>query len=250
MARTEHHSSYAFLLYYLIYMLWKGPIMPGWVVFLIIFFGLLPDLDGIYWKLKKKGEMDTHFQHHLYYWTHWPISYTPLLLLFVVCVILNFYPEYFLIPVIGIYGGHLIPDSISTGDGIMWGKKPWKKGSYARYINLFSCKTDGYHGRYWNLRYRSTIFFKIGTAAVIVSAIVILYFQIVVKVISGFYVFALIFFSVTLVKGLQKIPSEFYNEPPEGRYADYRKNSAYINGLSEKNKARHMKKYANILDKN
>ncbi len=250
MARTEHHSAYAFLEYYTIYALCKGPIMPGWVVFLIIFFGLLPDLDGIYWKLKKKGEIDTHFQHHLYYWTHWPISYTPLLVLFIICVCFNFYPEYFLIPVIGIYGGHLVPDSISTGDGIMWGKKPWKKGHYARYINLFSRIADGYHGKYWNARYRSTVFFKIGTAAVILSEIIISLFQIMAKEISGFYIIALVFFSVSLVKGLKKIPSEFYNEPPEGRYADYRKNPLYINGLSERNKQRHLKKYEDILHKN
>lgn len=248
MARTEHHSAYAFLSYYLIYFLWKGSLMPGLIVFLIVFFGLFPDLDGFYWKIKEKQKMDTKFQHHLYYWTHWPISYIPLILIFIVCVIFNFYPELFLIPVIGIYCGHLIPDSISTGDGIMWGKLPWKKTRYARYTNLFSSKTDGYHGGFWSARYRKTIFFKIGNSAVISCIIIIILFQINAKISIG-YIVSFLYFIIGFVKGLKKIPEQFYKEPPEGRYADYRTNPKYINGLSKKNRKLHLKKYAALLEK-
>ena len=222
----------------MIYILWKGPIIPGWAVFLIIFFGLFPDLDSIFWLIIKKGKMDTEFQHHLYFWTHWPLSYFPLIFIFIISLILNFYPEYFLIPVIGVYFGHLLPDSISTGDGIMWGKIPWKKGQFARYVNIFASKTDGYHGNYWEARYRKTIFFKIGLLAAVMSIIIILYFQIVSKKIIIFYIISIIFFLITIITGFKKIPDEFYEEPPEGRYADYRKNPKYINGLSEKNKVR------------
>ena len=39
---------------------------------------------------------------------------------------------------------------------------------------------------------------------------------------------------------LKKIPEEYQKEPPKGRYADYRKNSKYINGLSAINKKKHL----------
>ncbi|MHA1294597.1 MAG: metal-dependent hydrolase, partial [Promethearchaeota archaeon] len=176
MARPEHHAAYAFLSYYLLYSIFIGQIIPGWAVFLVIFFGIFPDFDGLYWIIKKKGEINTEFQHHLYYWTHWPLSYIPCIIIFFLSLTFNFYPIYFLIPVVGIYCGHLIPDSISTGDGVMWGKIPWKKKRYARYINLFSNKTDGYHGHYWEARYRTTITFKIGRIASIFSLIILVVF--------------------------------------------------------------------------
>ena len=248
MARIEHHSSYAFLLYFLVYLVWKGTIIPGWAVFLILFAGLFPDLDTIYWIFKKKGKMNTEFQHHLYFWTHWPISYVPLIFVFVISVLFNFYPEYFIIPVIGIYFGHLLLDSIATGDGVMWGKIPWKKKRYARYVNLFSRKTDGYHGRYWEARYRKSIFFKLGHLAAITSIIIILVFQIIYTFIDVFYIISIVYLLVSIIIGLRKVPAEFYKEPPKGRYADYRKNPDYINGLSEKNRENHLKKYSNMLN--
>ncbi len=247
--RIEHHCAYAFYFYFLIYALWKGTIIPGFAVLLVIFSGMFPDLDIIYWYFKtKRGKMGTKFQHHLYFWTHWPLSYIPLIFCFIISLVFNFYPEYFLAPVIGIYFGHLFYDSIATGDGIMWGKMPWKKKRYARYVNLFASRTDGYHGLFWTARYRKTISFKIGHLAALGCIIVIFYFQIVSTKIDIFYILSIIFFLINILIGLKKIPSEYYNEPPEGRYADYRKNQTYINGLSEKNRRKHYKKYSEIIE--
>ena len=47
-----------------------------------------------------------------------------------------FVPEFTIIPAFGVYM-HLIGDSISCGDGMMW-RHGWKREQYGRYINLFS----------------------------------------------------------------------------------------------------------------
>ena len=248
MARQEHHCAYAFILYFFIYLIWKGTIIPGWAVFLIFFFGIFPDLDTIYWAIKqRKLKMETEFQHHLYFWTHWPLSYIPLIIIFMISLIFNYYPEYFLIPIIGIYFGHLLFDSIATGDGIMWGKIPWKKNQYARYINLFADKTDGYHGLYWIARYRKTIFFKVGHITAILNVIIIIYFQITCLIINIFYIISILYLLIAIILGIKRVPHDYYKEPPEGRYADYRKNPDYINGLSEKNRDKHLKKCSEIF---
>lgn len=262
MARTEHHSAYAFLIYYMIWIFWKGSFIIGgeyrYVVFWIVIFGAFPDFDAIYWLIKRRGEggISTDFQHHLYFWTHWPISYTPLLILFIISLIFNFFPEYFLIPVVGIYS-HLIFDSISCGDGIMWGKIPWKKDRYARYVNGFPGEADGYHGVYWEARYRKTFIFKVGTVCSFLSLGIISYFLISTMItsilaggigFSGYYVMPIVYFGITLWMGLKKPPKEYLKEPPEGRYADYRLNPDYINGLSERNKKKHLKKYRALLE--
>ncbi len=265
MAKIEHHSAYAFLLYYLIWIFWKGSFIIGgdyrYIVLLIVISGMIPDFDTIYWYVKKRGEHQintTEFQHHLYFWTHWPISWIPLIILFIISLLFNFYPEYFLVPVVGIYGGHFLFDSISCGDGLMWGKIPWKKEQYGRYINLLPDGPDGYHGVYWEARYRKTFISKIGTIAVVCSIIIISLFFIITIIeylsipnspgISGYYLLPLIFFVSMLLISFKKVPSEFLQEPPEGRYADYRINPAYINGLSKKNQKKHIEKNKALLE--
>lgn len=61
MARSEHHSAHAFLLYFFIHVLWQGPRVSGWIVFLVLFFGFFPDIDGIYWRLKEKKRWEQNF---------------------------------------------------------------------------------------------------------------------------------------------------------------------------------------------
>jgi len=265
LAKIEHHSAYAFLIYYLIWICWKGAFIIGgeyrYIVLFIIICGMAPDFDSVYWFIKKKGKIKndtTEFQHHLYFWTHWPISWTPLIIFFIISLIFNFYPEFFLAPVVGVYGGHLLFDSISCGDGIMWGKIPWKKGSYARYINLIPNGTDGYHGIYWEVRYRKTLINKIGTMAVIISIIILTIFFIYTMIdtfystgspgISGYYLMPIIFFVLTLIISLKKVPEKFLEEPPEGRYADYRLNIVYIKGLNDRNRKKHIEKYKSLLE--
>ncbi len=238
----------------------QGRWIPNnYLVFFSFIFGLFPDFDGIYYLIKKRGEggIDTEFQHHLYYWTHWPISYIPVIILFIFSLIFNFYPEYFLMPVVGIYGGHLFFDSISCGDGIMWGKIPWKKEQYGRYINLMPDGSDGYHGVYWEARYRKTIISKIGNIAVLISVVILILFQISQIIesiplgqfmaINGYYITPIIFFIIAFYIGAKKPKPEHLKEPPEGRYADYRLNPTYINGLKEKNRKKHIENYADLL---
>ena len=139
----------------------------------------------------------------------------------------------------------------------MWGKIPWKKGQYARFINVLPNGSDGYHGRYWEARYRKTFIYKVGTIAIICSIIIISSFFIITIIeyfsipnslgISGYYLLPLIFFVIMLLISVKKGPSEFLQEPPGGRYADYRINPMYINGLSKKNQKKHIEKYKALL---
>ena len=48
--------------------------------------------------------------------------------------------------------------------------------------------------------------------------------------------------------GFKKVPEKYQQEPPEGRYADYRINPVYINGLNKKNQTRHIKRYKALIE--
>ncbi len=262
MARFEQHSSFAFLVYYLIYILWKGTfILPVSLTLLIVIFGSLPDFDAIYLLFKKKEDrkIGMKFQHHYYFWTHWPLSYSPLIIIFIISLIFNFYPEYFLAPVIGIYVGHFLLDSISCGDGIMWGKIPWKKNQYARFFNFWPGNCGGYHGVFWKARYRKTLMNRMCNIAVIISTIIISTFYIisVIEYFQGknppgmnfYYVAPVIAFILSYFIWNKFNSLDYLKEPPEGRYADYRVNTDYISRLSEKSRRRHLEKYSEILKK-
>ncbi len=232
--------------------------MPSYYFNVIIYFSLLPDFDAIYYFLKSNGrlKLTMEYQHHLNSLTHFPVIFLPVIIAFIVSVIINFYPLYFLISVVGIYCGHFIIDTIASGDGIMWGKNPFSRKKYARFINKYCDKTDGYHGRYWDVRYRQTKMAKIGNCTVILVIIIIifhvlnLYFSI---NLSSRYprssLFSLIFFFlIFLYFGVRNPKEKWLKEPPEGRYADYRVNLNYINGLSEKNRKEHITKHQGLLD--
>ncbi|KKN21425.1 hypothetical protein LCGC14_0925460 [marine sediment metagenome] len=259
MSRLEHHSAFGILFYYLIYIIWTGSfILPSYYFNAILYFSILPDFDAIYYFFKSKGrlKLTMEYQHHLHSLTHFPIIFSPVIIIFIISLILNIYPLYFLIPVVGIYFGHFFIDSIASGDGIMWGKNPFKRKKYSRFINTYSDKTDGYHGRYWDARYRKTKMFKLGTVALIFVLLIItlhilnLYFTAEPSLRSPrSSLFSLIlFFIIFLYFGLRKPREKWLKEPPEGRYSDYRVNLKYINGLNEENRRRHMQKYRELLD--
>ena len=259
MSRLEHHSAFGILFYYLIYIIWTGSfIIPSYYFHAIIYFSILPDFDAIYYFIKSKGrlKLNMKYQHHLNSLSHFPIIFSPVIIIFIICLITNFYPLYSLISVIGIYCGHFLFDTIASGDGIMWGKNPFKRKKYARFINTYSDKTDGYHGRYWDARYRQTKMFKLGTVVLIVVLLIItlhilnLYFTVEPSLRnprSSLYSLIL-FFIIFLYFGLRKPREKWLKEPPEGRYSDYRVNMKYINGLSKKNRRKHMKKYQSLLE--
>lgn len=109
----------------------------------------------------------------------------------------------------------------------MWCKIPWKKEQNLKFINLFSNKTDGYHGNYWLVRYRKTFFLKIEIIAAFLAIIlnvsyIILSYQFI------WYLFSIFVILVNLFYRFRKIDSKFLNGPPEGRYTDYRKIIAYL----------------------
>ncbi len=259
MSRIEHHSAFGILFYYVIYIIWtKSLVLPSYYFNAIVYFSLLPDFDAIYYFFKSRGKLKLtmEYQHHLNSLTHFPFIFSPVIIIFAIGVIINFYPLYFLMPVVGIYCGHFIIDTISSGDGIMWGKNPFRRKKYTRFINKYCDKTDGYHGRYWDARYRQTKMAKIGNYAVIIVLIIIIFHILnlyLSNTLSSRYprssLFSLIvFFLIFLYFGLRRPKEKWLREPPEGRYADYRVNMNYINGLSEKNRKKHMKKHQELLE--
>jgi len=259
MSRIEHHSAFGVLFYYIIYIIWtRSLIVPSHYFNAIIYFSLLPDFDAIYYFFKSKGrlKLTMEYQHHLNSLTHFPLIFLPVIIIFIISIIMNFYPLFFLISVVGIYCGHFIIDSIASGDGIMWGKNPFRRKKYARFINKYSDKTDGYHGRYWDARYRQTKIAKIGNYAVLLVLIIIIFHVLNLYLsinLSSRYprssLFGLIlFFLIFLYFGLRNPKEKWLKEPPEGRYADYRVSMNYINGLSEKNRKKHITKHQDMLD--
>lgn len=178
MSRTEQHAAFGFLIYYFIYILWTGSfIMPSYYISMIIFFSICPDFDAIVFYIRKRGKfkLDTEFQHHFNSIAHYPLIYIPFIISFIINVFMGSSPLTAVIPVIGIYFGHFLFDTIACGDGIMWGKNPFSRKKYARFINIYCNKTDGFHGKYWGARYRTTRISKIGNIAVLFC--VVLFFD-------------------------------------------------------------------------
>jgi len=264
MSRTEQHAAFGFLIYYSIYILWTGSfIMPSYYISVIIFFSILPDLDAIVFYIRKRGKfkIDTNFQHHFSSIAHYPLLYIPFILMFIINIFFGSNPLISVIPVIGIYFGHFLFDTIACGDGIMWGKNPFRRKKYTRFINIYGNKTDGYHGKYWGARYRTTRISKIGNIAVLFCVILLLIFQfsnltITDSVYGSYsprnsYHGSIMFLLLMLFLGLNFTSKKWLREPPEGRYFDYRIKEKYINGLSEKNRQLHLMKFSDVLgDKN
>ncbi|MFX0103633.1 MAG: metal-dependent hydrolase [Candidatus Hodarchaeota archaeon] len=228
------HSSYSFLIYSLVSVVFLGETPTMGLCVLSLLFGMIPDIDGMYWKVKNKSKKtDNSFQHHLYYPTHWPITYTPLVAWTIITYFIDFYVPYFLALVVGIYGGHLLFDSISCGDGMNW-LAPWGK----KFVNLFSSTTDGYHGPYWSTRYRRTIFFKLENIAAIASILLLVIFYCLRPKNEILLILGILVVASNMIGGFMPIEKEYENEPPGGRYNDYRKLPEYQANLSAKQKER------------
>lgn len=257
MSRFDQHSAFGFLIYYPIYILWTGSlIMDGIAVFLIVVSSIIPDFDIFIEGHKKDGlqNLDESYQHHYQSIMHYPLLYIPFFVPFILSVIFQFYPYYFLIPCLGIYLAHFLFDTIACGDGIMWTKVPWSD-NYAPFINFFSETTDGYHGLYWVARYQKTLVNKIGNAAVFISVVLIQLFQILYffnrfpyMSYNIFYISSIIYLLLVLFLSKDELSREYLKEPPEGRYNDYRIDPEYINGLDEKMKEKHLKNYGHLLE--
>lgn len=227
LSHSIHASWVGILLYWLFWQSFPTPM----TLILIFIAGNIPDFDGIYWKLKG-GKHDQNFQHHLYFWSHWPISYSPLLVVLLLSVIFDFAVGWVVIILSGILT-HFVCDSMSCGDGMMWGKKPWKSNEFAPYINLISTKTDGYHGNYWTYRFRQTNLFKIVNIEAIILIGIIIYVMFFSNAPIIRWTYLIPIFAICILMGINFIPMDkkFREEPSEGRYADYRKLPAYLDWM-------------------
>ena len=261
MSRTEQHAAFGFLIYYFIYILCTGSfVMPSYYISSIIFFSICPDFDAIVFYIRRRGKfkLDTEFQHHYNSIAHYPLLYIPIIILSIINIAMGSNPLTSVIPVIGIYFGHFLFDTIACGDGIMWGKNPFSRKKYARFINIYCNKTDGYHGKYWGARYRTTRISKIGNLAVLFCVILFLIFQYsnitpINPVYASYsprnsYHNSIMLLLLMLFLGLKFTSKKWRQEPPEGRYSDYRIKEKYINGLSEKNRRLHLMKYSVLLE--
>jgi hypothetical protein len=221
------HASYSFLLGSIVAFVLFGVVPAGGLCAVTITAGIFPDIDGIFWSIKHRNEPNTtSFQHHLHYPTHWPITYLPVAIWAAVTVILGFFPIHFICLAIGLYS-HLACDSMTAGDGINWGA-PWSR----RFINLFAARTDGYHGLYWAARYRKTIFFKTGNVAAIISMALLAWFAVLDSSDLAWNILGIIVLVVMIIKSHGHIDKKYEQEPPEGRYADYRALPEYRARLS------------------
>ncbi len=243
---TTAHASYSFFIYLVILRLaWQ--IWPNGIMCLGgLIAGISPDFDGIYHAIIKKGDInDQNFQHHLHYWTHWPSSYFPVVIIVVFSLIFDFYPQYAIIAIVG-PGSHLVFDSISCGDGMMWGAAWWKikRGEFGKFTNLDSKKTDGYHGQYWSARYRQTKYYILENIAAGGVIVFLVYFAL-----NGALDFPLIisflFISGSVVVSFFGVEAKYKQEPPQGRYADYHVYPPYVAWYQKKYGTLPPKKYGN-----
>ena len=223
------HASHGYFLYFFLHWLIWGTLVPPIYGAIIVICSILPDFDGLFFVFKGKDPHSNEFQHHLYFGTHWPITYIPLIVIFIITWIFNWIPEFFLALVVGVYG-HLLADSACCGDGLMW-TKSYDRTKFAPFINLFSKQTDGYHGGYWTVRWRKTKMYKI--AFLEASVIVILNLFWMVQLFSWANLFVVLFFIGSMFGSCLPIDSKYFEEPEAGRYADYRKNPDYLAWMEE-----------------
>src|SRR5271157_1396300 len=243
---TTAHAAYAFLIYCFILQLFWHIWPNGCICFFIIAAGMAPDLDGVFYvAIRKQSMNDPKSQHHLHSWTHWPSSYIPIVIVVALSIIFDFYPQVFLIALIG-PGSHLLFDSISCGDGMMWTATWWgvKKGKFGKFVNLDSKKTDGYHGDYYTARYRQTKYFLLENIGAI-AVIAILIWQWWVQGFDLGFVGGLLEIGVTVGLGLRPIDPKYLSEPPLGRYADYHVDPNYVAWYQAKYGMLPPKKYGN-----
>ncbi len=226
---TTAHASYSFFIYLVILQLGWHIWPNGIMCCLGLVAGMSPDFDSLYHLIVKKGDVnDQNFQHHLHYWTHWPSSYLPILIVVIFCLIFNFYPQYAIIAIVG-PGSHLFFDSISCGDGMMWAAAWWKikQGEFGKFTNLDSKKTDGYHGNYWGARYRQTKYFILENLAAGGVITILVYLAINSAVDFPLFIsFTIVIVSV--IEGFRGVDAKYKQEPPQGRYADYHAYPPYI----------------------
>lgn len=123
-------------------------------------FSILPDADFIY-QIVKRRKFDESYKHHQWL-SHWPVIYTPFIILFFV-----FPSIYTFLMLFGLFS-HFILDSFFCVDGIMW-TYPVSK----RFTNHFSPVRSDEHGPAWFAQYRKLLIFKLDILAFSVLLVVL-----------------------------------------------------------------------------
>ncbi|MFH0868295.1 MAG: metal-dependent hydrolase [Candidatus Woesearchaeota archaeon] len=118
-------------------------------ILILIFFSILPDLDNLVYGIITRSKKNLYGPHRKWF-THWPITYTPFL------VLLCFKPSLVLALIcFGIYF-HFFLDTFLSEDGMMWLAPFSKKFFIFSKINL---KERG--GNFWFREYRKKLIFKV-----------------------------------------------------------------------------------------
>lgn len=125
---------------------------------LLILFCVLPDLDIIInWAYTKTTGRRFHAGVNHHEWaSHWPISYIPLALLFI--IIPNSYTGLMLYGIIS----HLVLDSIACAWGVMW-LYPFSRRWFNYYAAKFRHTVDGLA---WLKTWKQTYYFRAELAAI------------------------------------------------------------------------------------
>jgi len=129
----------------------------------LMFFSMYPDLDYFFHALISKKKISFNVPHRKWF-THWPITYTPLL------VLLYFFPSLTLSLIcLGIYS-HFILDTFFSGDGLRW-LYPFSK----KYFSFFGGKTKGYYGIEWFNIYKKMFIYKADILSFIALLIILIF---------------------------------------------------------------------------
>lgn len=129
---------------------------------LLMVFSILPDMDFFFHTLVRKRKYDATFQHRKWF-THWPVFYSPLL------VLLLFHPSMILfIACLGIYS-HLALDTLFCDDGIMV-FYPFSR----KFYNFLGSKFRNAHGIEWLKVYKKQRIFKLDILSFISLMIILI----------------------------------------------------------------------------
>ena len=74
--------------------------------------------------------------------------------------------------------------------------------------------------------------FKIANVEAIIIIIMMIIYMVKVSI-STSAILIVLFFIISVGIGLRKVPDKYQEEPPKGRYDDYRKNKAYLRWMEE-----------------
>ncbi len=134
-------------------------------IVLAIIFALLPDIDVFLLIIdqlrgKKSEKFGVDFKHHEYP-THFPIIYSPLIVLVIII------PNIYTVTIITAVYLHLFADSFYTSDGVKW---LWPFNS--KFYGLKNEKTLGKHGIFWQHEYNKTFSYKLEFVFLVLTCII------------------------------------------------------------------------------